>query len=307
MRETIGFLRRTFSRLDVSSRSMFAVIEQGSCFAGTLLELALAADRSYMLDAEDGPQIALSRAQLRHLPDGERPVAPADAFLRRAADAPRRASCLTAEEASKLGLVTATPDDIDWEDEVRIAIEERASLSPDALTGMEASLRFAGPRDHGDARLRPPHGVAELDLHPAQRGRRAGRAEGLRHRRESEIQLGESVMSGINYSEKIPNNVNLVERPHAAARARALAAALPRLVEGHGAERLPVGRRLPAHRDLGRRAGLGALRHGEDARLPLGHLPRRSAAPSARSASATRWASRCGSRCRASTARRCAA
>lgn len=144
VRETIGYLRRTLSRLDVSSRSMFALIEAGSCFAGTLMELALAADRSYMLDAKDGPRIALSPLNMGTYPManglsrlqahfcGDVPSLPANEML-------------DAEKARRLGLVTSTPDDIDWEDEVRIAVEERASLSPDALTGMEASLRFAGP------------------------------------------------------------------------------------------------------------------------------------------------------------------
>jgi benzoyl-CoA-dihydrodiol lyase len=144
VRETLGLLRRVFSRLDVSSRSMFAVIETGSCFAGTLLELALAADRSYMLDVEDGPQIALSAMSFGAYPmanglsrlethyGGELPELPKNELM-------------GSEKAMQLGLVTSTPDDIDWEDEVRIAIEERASMSPDALTGMEASLRFAGP------------------------------------------------------------------------------------------------------------------------------------------------------------------
>jgi benzoyl-CoA-dihydrodiol lyase len=144
VREVIAFLGRSFSRLDLSSRSMFAVIEKGSCFAGTLLELAFAADRSYMLDVEDGPQIALSplnfgayqmangRSRLETHFCGEVPSLPKN-------------ESLDTEKARDLGLVTATPDDIDWDDEVRIAIEERASLSPDALTGMEASLRFAGP------------------------------------------------------------------------------------------------------------------------------------------------------------------
>jgi benzoyl-CoA-dihydrodiol lyase len=144
VRETIGYLRRVFSRLDVSSRSMFAVIETGSCFAGTLMELALAADRSYMLDADEGPQIALSATNF-----GAYPMANGLSRLEThfGGDAPslEKNTFFTAEEASKLGLVTSTPDDIDWEDEVRIAIEERASMSPDALTGMEASLRFAGP------------------------------------------------------------------------------------------------------------------------------------------------------------------
>jgi benzoyl-CoA-dihydrodiol lyase len=145
VRETSGFLRRTLSRLDVSSRSIFAIIEPGSCFAGTLLELALAADRSYMLDAEaQGPAIAVSALNYGTYPMasgfprlhahycGELPFLPLN-------------ESLDSKKAFELGLVTSAPDDIDWEEEVRIAIEERASLSPDALTGMEASLRFSGP------------------------------------------------------------------------------------------------------------------------------------------------------------------
>ena len=144
VRETIGYLRRTLSRLDVSSRSMFAVIEPGSCFAGTLMELALAADRSYMLDAENGPQLALSETNF-----GAYPMANGLARLatRFGGDCPalEKNKAFDARTAASLGLVTSAPDDIDWEDEVRIAVEERSSLSPDALTGMEASLRFAGP------------------------------------------------------------------------------------------------------------------------------------------------------------------
>jgi benzoyl-CoA-dihydrodiol lyase len=144
VRETIGYLRRTLSRLDVSSRSMFAVIEPGSCFAGTLMELALAADRSYMLDAENGPRLALSEMNF-----GAYPMANGLARLatRFGGDSPslEKNKAFDAKAAAGLGLVTSAPDDIDWEDEVRIAVEERSSLSPDALTGMEASLRFAGP------------------------------------------------------------------------------------------------------------------------------------------------------------------
>jgi benzoyl-CoA-dihydrodiol lyase len=144
VRETIGLLRRTLSRLDVSSRSIFAVIEPGSCFAGTLLELALAADRSYMLDLDKGPQIALSELNF-----GAYPMA--NGFSRLQAHfcgevpALEKNKLFNTGNAKRFGLITSAPDDIDWEDEVRIAIEERASLSPDALTGMEASLRFAGP------------------------------------------------------------------------------------------------------------------------------------------------------------------
>jgi len=144
VRETVGFLRRAFSRLDVSSRSMFAVIEPGSCFAGTLMELALAADRSYMLDVEDGPRLALSQLNF-----GAYPMA--NGISRLAARFGNEIPSLTknalmdSKAAAAAGLVTAAPDEIDWQDEVRIAVEERVSLSPDALTGMEASLRFAGP------------------------------------------------------------------------------------------------------------------------------------------------------------------
>ena len=153
VRETIGALRRTFSRLDVSSRSIFALIEPGSCFAGTLLELALAADRTYMRAAADGP----ARAPV--ITAGEvnfelYPMATGQTRLARrfydetaAIDAVRArlGQPLDAEAALALGLVTSAPDDIDWADEVRIACEERASLSPDALTGLEANLRFNGP------------------------------------------------------------------------------------------------------------------------------------------------------------------
>ena len=145
VRETVGFLRRTLQRLDVSSRSLFAVIDRGSCFSGSLLELSLAADRSFML--AEGPQIALSGlnfAGLEMVNGRSRLVTrfndePAAALKRVVAEP------LDANAALEHGLVTFTPDDLDWQDEIRVAIEERASLSPDALTGMEANLRFAGP------------------------------------------------------------------------------------------------------------------------------------------------------------------
>jgi benzoyl-CoA-dihydrodiol lyase len=144
VRETLGYLRRTLARLDVASRSIFAVIEPGSCFAGTLAELALAADRSFMLDAaENGPAIALSNLNFGAYPmvNGESRLS---AHYCGEVPALERGKPLDARAAGAAGLVTATPDELDWEDEVRIAIEERASLSPDALTGMEASLRFTG-------------------------------------------------------------------------------------------------------------------------------------------------------------------
>ena len=155
VRETIGLLRRTFSRLDVSSRSLFALIEPGSCFAGSLLELALACDRSYMLalpDATDkAPRIAVSEANF-----GWYPMVTGQSRLERrfygehaALDAvhAKLSAAMDADTAFALGLITSMPDDIDWADEVRIAIEERVSMSPDALTGMEANLRFNGPEN----------------------------------------------------------------------------------------------------------------------------------------------------------------
>jgi benzoyl-CoA-dihydrodiol lyase len=155
VRETVGALRRAFSRLDVSSRSLFALIEPGSCFAGTFLELALACDRSYMLALPDepskAPQITLSEANF-----GLYPMATGQARIARrfyeeteplSAARARLGQPLDAEAALSLGLVTAAPDDLDWADETRIAIEERVAMSPDALTGMEASLRFNGPEN----------------------------------------------------------------------------------------------------------------------------------------------------------------
>jgi len=152
VRETIGMIRRTLARLDVSSRSLFAIIDEGSCFAGTLFELALAADRSYMLDIpeEEGvpPVIALSDMNfggLEMVNDKSRlAVRFGDDEEKLASLARDVGNSFGAIDAEDAGLVTFAPDDIDWDDEIRIAIEERASLSPDALTGMEANLRFAG-------------------------------------------------------------------------------------------------------------------------------------------------------------------
>jgi benzoyl-CoA-dihydrodiol lyase len=152
VRETIGLLRRTLARIEVSSRTLIALVDKGSCFAGTLLELALAADRSYMLDLPDqadaAPRIAvsamnfgaypridgLSRIESRFYREAE-PIAQVRAVI---------GVKLSATDAVALGLVTVALDDLDWDDEIRIVLEERASMSPDALTGMEANLRFGG-------------------------------------------------------------------------------------------------------------------------------------------------------------------
>jgi benzoyl-CoA-dihydrodiol lyase len=150
VRETIGLLRRTFSRLDVSSRSLFALIEAGSCFSGTLLELALACDRSYQLMLPDD-EAASPKITVADVNFGIYPMATGQSRLGRrfydevpALEAVRAKAgqALDADAAFALGMVTANPDDIDWTDEVRIAVEERVAMSPDALTGMEANLRF---------------------------------------------------------------------------------------------------------------------------------------------------------------------
>ena len=155
VREIRLYLKRTLKRLDASSRSIFALVEPGSCFAGTLLELALAADRSYMLaGTREGGDAPAAAVKLTPMNFGAYPMSNGLTRLAtRFLGEPGRVDDLKgrigrdmeAEAASDAGLVTFTPDDIDWDDEVRLALEERAAFSPDALTGMEASLRFAGP------------------------------------------------------------------------------------------------------------------------------------------------------------------
>lgn len=159
VREVIGMLRRTFARLDVSSRSIFALVEPNSCFAGALLELALASDRTYMLNSRESEAKAsvwlskmnfgmlpmasgLSRIEARFYGD-EKQIAPLETKIGQA---------FFAEDAMAAGLVTDAPDDLDWDDELRQAIESRAALSPDALTGLEANLRF-GPSESMGSRI----------------------------------------------------------------------------------------------------------------------------------------------------------
>ena len=151
VRQTLGLLRRTFARLDVSSRSLFALIEPGSCFAGMLAELVFCADRAYMLvlpdETEREPVIQLDEFNFGLLPLVNDQTRLQRRFYEEAAPMEAAHSAvgqkLNGDVAQKLGLVTAALDDIDWEDEIRIAIEERAAMSPDALTGLEANLRFA--------------------------------------------------------------------------------------------------------------------------------------------------------------------
>ncbi|MGH8750477.1 MAG: 2,3-epoxybenzoyl-CoA dihydrolase, partial [Burkholderiales bacterium] len=151
VREVTGMLRRTFARLDVSSRTLFALIEKNSCFAGTLLELALACDRSYMLFAQDdadAPEIALSEMNFGAYPEVNHLTRLATRFYQDRESMAKikqlAGQMLDAQTALESGLVTAAPDTLDWDEEIRIALEERGSLSPDALTGMEANLRFGG-------------------------------------------------------------------------------------------------------------------------------------------------------------------
>jgi benzoyl-CoA-dihydrodiol lyase len=147
VRETLLFMARALRRLDLTAKSFFALIEPGSCFAGSLLELALAADRTYMLnDASRPVEIATSELNAGAFPMSNGLTRLQSRFLAapEQVDAALQAGRFDAEAADEAGLVTAAPDDLDWDDEIRLAIEERTSLSPDALTGMEANLRFAG-------------------------------------------------------------------------------------------------------------------------------------------------------------------
>jgi benzoyl-CoA-dihydrodiol lyase len=147
VRETVLLMARVLRRLDLTAKSFFAIIEPGSCFAGSLLELALAADRSYMLnDPRQKNELAISELNLSGLPMSNGLTRMQSRFF---AD-PQKISEVARgrfdpDAAEAAGLITLAPDDLDWDDEIRVAIEERTSLSPDALTGMEASLRFVGP------------------------------------------------------------------------------------------------------------------------------------------------------------------
>ena len=159
VREVLGMMRRTLARLDVSSRSMFAVVEPDSCFAGTLFELALAADRVYMLDTQESStpaSITLSEMNFGPLPMVNHRARLAARFYDDETQISSLRSkigqALSAQDAMNAGLVTAAPDDLDWQDELRLAIESRVALSPDALTGLEASLRF-GPGETLETRI----------------------------------------------------------------------------------------------------------------------------------------------------------
>jgi benzoyl-CoA-dihydrodiol lyase len=147
-KETLLFVKRTLKRLDLTAKSLFAILEPGSAFVGSLFELALASDRSFMKAGDEQAFIGFSTMSFGPLPMSNGLTRLETRFLHAPERVPalgEERGLLDPERALALGLVTFTPDEIDWEDEVRIAIEERVSLSPDALTGMEANLRFAGP------------------------------------------------------------------------------------------------------------------------------------------------------------------
>jgi len=159
VREVLGMMRRTFARIDVTSRSIYSIVGPGSCFAGTLLELALAADRVYMRDTqEDGNSVSmmLSKMNFGPLPMVNNLSRLAARFYSDEAQIEMLHGAIgkkfSAREALEAGLVTAAPDDLDWEDEIRQAIESRAAQSPDALTGLEANLRF-GPAETLETRI----------------------------------------------------------------------------------------------------------------------------------------------------------
>ena len=149
VREIVHFIKRTLKRLDLTARSFFALIEPGSCWAGTLFELALAADRAYMLDDPGRPvAIALSEMNSGLLSMSNDLTRLETRFIGDSAHVEEllgEGHPFDPQEALDAGLVSFAPDELDWEDEIRLAIEARAALSPDALTGMEANLRFAGP------------------------------------------------------------------------------------------------------------------------------------------------------------------
>jgi hypothetical protein len=232
------------------------VIDGGSCFAGSLMELALAADRSYMLSAgrARGSRSRSSTTGRCRCRTGCRAWPRASSASR---SAPRRRSSArsTRDEALDAGLVTFAPDDIDWEDEVRLAIEERASLSPDALTGMESNLRFAGPETLETkifGRLsawqnwifQRPNAVGEK-----------GALTLLRKARAREVRLVAHLTTSRGHhvnrrpEREDPNNVDLSQDKRLHARPGAVAPQLPVVVEGHGPCGVPGEGRLAADRD----------------------------------------------------------
>jgi benzoyl-CoA-dihydrodiol lyase len=310
--EVIRHMARVLRRLDLTSRSFFAManLDQGQrpCFAGCLLELALAADRFYVLDD------AKVQTGLGPLNEGPLPMTHGLSRLgARLYGDPAKLESLIGkrelmdpEEADAAGLVTVRLDGIDWDDDTRVAIEERASLSPDALTGMEANLRFVGHETEDSkifARLtawqnwifiRPnatgPEGalslygkpqrphfdwnrVYSLTSRPSGPDRFTALAPPSNVSRTSDRRTSYMVSTTVDLNAKIPNNVGLSDDVKLQ---RALESWLPNylaVVERHGSVRLRRQAGVPAHRRVRRERRLGPLRLRQDARLPLGHLP----------------------------------
>ena len=213
------YWKRVLKRIDVTSRTLVTLVEPGSCFAGTLAELVFAADRSYMLiGSRQGDNRAPPAIQLTAMNFGPYPMCHGltrlqSRFQADPADLERAeatiGTTLDAEEAEELGLVTFALDDIDWDDEVRVFLEERTSFSPDGLTGMEANLRFVGPETMEFENLLAPHGVAKLDLPAPQRGRRRRRAAPLRHRPKGAIRYDASLETSPRHGRACPGHSRL--------------------------------------------------------------------------------------------------
>ena len=203
VREIVLMMKRTLKRLDLTARSFIALIEPGSCFAGSLLELALAADQSFMLDDPERP----NRIAVSALNGGTPPALPMSTGLSRLATRflgePNRVGALVAaagsfdaQAAEAVGLVSFAPDDLDWEDEVRLVIEGRASLSPDAPHGAGGQPAVRRTGDDGDEDLRAANGLAELDLPASERGRGTWRPESLRRGGKAGLRLAADVRAG---------------------------------------------------------------------------------------------------------------
>ena len=284
--------KRVLKRIDLTARTFYAMIEPGSAFAGSLFELALAADRSYMLATSEGapPTIELSPLNGGTAADEHGLVAAARRGFSgdeaRVAALLARETPLGPEQALEAGLVTFAPDDIDWDDEVQARGRGARGDEPRRADGYGSEPALRRARDDGDEDIRAAcrhgrTGSSRARTRPARRAR--SRVYGKAGQRPSST--GGGPERNVGDEQRLargedPEQRRPLVRQASAARARAVAAGLSRLVARDGAGRLPVERRLPAHGDLGRRERLGALRHGEDARVSLGHLPRRPRAGS---------------------------
>ena len=206
MREIRHYLKRVLKRVDVTAKSFIALIEPGSCFAGTLAELAFAADRSLMLigtregDNRKPAAITLGQANFGFYPMGNGLTRLQTRFLGEpdtlAELKSKTGVAVEGEEAAEIGVITSAYEDFDWDDELRVMLEERTSLLARCHDRHGGEFALRRSRDDGDQDLRAAHRLAELDLPAPQRDRRAGRAEALRQRRVADVQQGPGVMDG---------------------------------------------------------------------------------------------------------------